>query len=210
MSNNIFKHINEYCKELEKEFSNIPNQRKEDLNVLSQYIDRKFKEDKTPNLTVICTHNSRRSHFGQIWLAVGADYYELPKIETYSGGTEATAFNPRAVAAISRVGFDVVTLGKQDENPRYLIKWIETMIPYQAYSTKYDEEPSPSRDFGAIMVCTDADEKCPIITGADFRLSLPYEDPKAFDETPLEAEKYDERCRQIGSEMLFVLSQIRT
>ena len=45
---------------------------------------------------------------------------------------------------------------------------------------------------------------CPIVAGADFRIALPFEDPKAFDDTPLESEKYTERCRQIGREMLYV------
>ena len=58
------------------------------------------------------------------------------------------------------------------------------------------------------MVCNSADQGCPIVSGCDFRLSLPYEDPKAYDDTDLESIKYAERCRQIGREMLFVLSEI--
>jgi arsenate reductase len=36
-----------------------------------------------------------------------------------------------------------------------------------------------------------------------------YEDPKAFDDTEIESEKYDERSMQIASEMLYVFSQIK-
>ena len=72
---------------------------------LSQYFSDQYKSGKTPQAIVICTHNSRRSHLGQLWLAIGADFFELPQLETFSGGTEATAFNPRAVAALHRVGF---------------------------------------------------------------------------------------------------------
>jgi len=38
---------------------------------------------------------------------------------------------------------------------------------------------------------------------------LPYQDPKAFDNTAQQNEKYDERCRQIAREMFYVFSQIK-
>jgi arsenate reductase len=35
-----------------------------------------------------------------------------------------------------------------------------------------------------------------------------YDDPKAFDDTALEAEKYDERSIQIASEMFYVFRNL--
>ena len=54
---------------------------------------------KPLNLIFICTHNSRRSHMGQLWAQVAAFYYGIEHVYCYSGGTEATAFNPRSVKA---------------------------------------------------------------------------------------------------------------
>jgi len=173
------------------------------------YFQKKYKEGETPKVIIICTHNSRRSHLGQIWLATGADYFGLPKIETFSGGTEATAFNPRAVAAMRRIGFDITSENQDESNPLYLIKWQKEQKPYAAFSKKYDDPANPQSQFAAIPVCTEADAGCPIILGADFRMPLPYYDPKAFDDTDLESEKYDERARQIGREMLYCLSLCR-
>lgn len=207
--NIISTKINDFCKELELEFNLISKERKEKLLLLRDYISRKIEENETPKLVVICTHNSRRSHIGQIWLAVGADYFQLPKIETFSGGTEATAFNIRAVNAFQRVGFQIVWSEEKLENPIYQISWMEEMKPYLAFSKKYEDKPNPKEKFGAIMVCSEADAGCPYVSGCDFRLSLPYDDPKEFDETDLEEEKYDERVRQIGREVLFLLSQVR-
>ncbi|RMF04107.1 MAG: hypothetical protein D6772_01105 [Bacteroidetes bacterium] len=158
-------------------------------------------------MVVICTHNSRRSHMAQLWLAVAADYYRSPEIQTFSGGTEATAFNIRAVDAFRRLGFDI-TVKEESENPIYHISWKPGMKPYPAFSKKYDDYPNPKEQFAALMVCSQADEGCPVVTGCDFRLSLPFDDPKDFDGTDLETEKYDERLRQIGREMLFVLSTV--
>ena len=55
------------------------------------------------------------------------------------------------------------------------------------------------------MVCTDADENCPYLPLAEKRISIPYTDPKAFDNTDLESIKYDEKVQEIGREMLFVV-----
>ncbi len=209
-SSTLLKQVEATCQQLEKEFSLISAERKKLLVRLSEYFTHKFQQQETPQIIVICTHNSRRSHLGQIWLSVGADYYGLPKVATFSGGTEATAFNSRAVTALKKLGFDITSKEfKTPTNPIYEVNWRNNDLPYEAFSKKYDSPPNPSIDFGAIMVCTSADVGCPIISGADFRLALPFDDPKAFDETPLESEKYMERSRQIGREMLYVLSRVQ-
>ena len=46
--------------------------------------------------------------------------------------------------------------------------------------------------------------------GAATRLSLPFDDPKVFDNTAQEPRKYDERCEQIARELLFVFSCLIT
>lgn len=205
----ISTEINNFCKELELEFDLISKERKDKLLSLSDYISNKIAKKEVPKLVVICTHNSRRSHIGQIWLAVAADYFQLPQIQTYSGGTEATAFNIRAVNAFKRIGFNISSSEESIENPIYNISWNDDMPPYQAFSKKYEEAPNPKEKFAAIMVCSEADAGCPFVFGCDFRLSLPYDDPKEFDESNLEEEKYNERVRQIGREICFALSQVK-
>ena len=59
------------------------------------------------------------------------------------------------------------------------------------------------------MTCSQADAGCPFIPGASTRISLPYDDPKEADGTPQEAERYDERLRQIGRELFFVMGLAR-
>lgn len=204
----LFPSILATCQDFEQSFHEIPTARKAQLQRLSTYFSKKFKAGQTPKAIVICTHNSRRSHLGQLWLAVAATYYKLGNIATYSGGTEATAFNPRAVNAIQNVGFQVTVENKQVANPRYHIKWQANMEAYIAFSKKYEAAPNPTQDFAAIMVCTAADEGCPFVAGADFRIALPFDDPKAFDGTPLETAKYAERCRQIGRAFLYMMSLV--
>ncbi len=42
------------------------------------------------------------------------------------------------------------------------------------------------------------------IAGAEKRIPITFEDPKAFDNTPQQAEKYEERSLQIATEMFYV------
>lgn len=207
MKHHLFPSLVEFMEDRAKEFDQISAERKVLLGQLSTYLSAKYQKEETPKLIVICTHNSRRSHMGQIWLAVAAEYLGLAKLESYSGGTEATAFNHRSVAALRKSGLEIHTANAESENPLYQLSWKAEMKPYQAFSKKFSDAPNPQEAFAAIMVCTEADEACPFVPGAEFRLALPFVDPKAFDDTDLEAEKYEERSRQIAREILFALKE---
>ena len=192
-------------KELIGEMDLIPATRKGQLQKLAAYVEARLSTDRIA-LNFICTHNSRRSHLAQIWAAVAAYYYDVPGVETFSGGTEATAFNPRAVAAMKRAGFQIVA-GKGD-NPIYSVSYAGDAEPLVCFSKVYDHASNPQSKFAAIMTCSDADENCPFIPGVELRLPLTYEDPKMADDTPEETKRYDERVRQIGREILYAFSQI--
>ncbi len=191
-----------YLSTLESEFDQIPRERKNKLEELSTYISGKSRIGEPVNITVICTHNSRRSHMGQLWLKVASIFYGIKNVRTFSGGTEATAFYESAVNAMKRVGFDIELMEKS-ANPIYECLLGKGIPKIKMFSKKYDHFENPSQGFAAIMVCTEADEACPFIPGADVRFSIPYFDPKAFDGTPKEMHAYDERCRQIAREMFY-------
>ncbi len=196
--------LKNYADSLTFEFEEIPVERRLILKELAQYISEQRDSGNPVNLIFICTHNSRRSHMAQIWAAAAAKYYQIENIGTFSGGTEATAFNPRAVAALQRAGFKIDNPG--GENPRYNVIFSDTDEKFICFSKKFDDPANPSKDFAAIMTCSQADEECPYIPGAKFRLSLPYNDPKEADGTPEETARYDERCRQIGREIMYAFS----
>jgi len=59
------------------------------------------------------------------------------------------------------------------------------------------------------MTCSQADEACPMITGADQRIALTYEDPKVSDGTDQQEKIYKERSEQIATEMKYVFSKIK-
>lgn len=136
-----------------------------------------------------------------------AHHYGLENIEAYSGGTEITAFNPRAVAAVERAGFTVKH--KEGENPNYHVYYSDDAPPLKCFSKTYDDPSNPQTEFAAVMTCSDADQNCPFIAGAEKRISLPYVDPKESDGTTEEEKVYDGRCRQIAEEMAFVMAEAK-
>jgi arsenate reductase len=204
----LFEDLTSYVPRAEAGFSAIPNDRKEALNEIAQYIKSKKASGDDANLIFICTHNSRRSHLCQIWAAVASHHYNVAKgVNTFSGGTEATAFNPRAVAAIERAGLKVENPGGL--NPMYKVTFAEGVKPIICFSKIYNDLFNPSENFAAIMTCSEADSSCPFIPGASLRVSLPYLDPKVADNTPEETMRYDERCLQIATEMLYIFSLVK-
>ena len=189
------------------EFDEIPAERRESLDELAEYVRSRRDAGEPARLTFICTHNSRRSHLVQLWAAVAAERYGVAGVETFSGGTEATAFNPRAVAALRRAGFEIAADDPNAENPRYRVAFGKEAPPQVCFSKKYDAAPNPAEGYCAVLVCSEADDACPHVAGADARLALPYLDPKEADDTPAESARYDERTAQIAREMLYALSR---
>jgi arsenate reductase (thioredoxin) len=184
----------------------ISEERKAVLQALIDYVQQKADQNQEINLNFICTHNSRRSQFSQIWGKVAAAFFGID-INSFSGGVEVTAFNERAVASIKRFGFKVSKEG--NGNPKYLVFYSEDEAPIVTFSKVYDDAANAPSGFSAVMTCSHADENCPFILGAEARIPVRYEDPKAFDDTDQEVEMYDKRSLQIASEMLYVFSRIK-
>ena len=189
------------------EFDLIPKERRQELQKIAAYVSHQQAAGQPARLTFICTHNSRRSHLSQIWAKVAASDQQVGNVETYSGGTEATAFNPRAIAAIQRAGLTVVKT-TDGMNPRYTVRFSDADKGLNCFSKVYNDAPNPTTDFCAVLTCSQADQSCPIVKGSALRMAIPYEDPKVADDTPEEAARYDERSAQISREMLYLFSRV--
>src|SRR5690348_5657180 len=97
----------------------------------------------TQRVLFLCTHNSARSQMAEGLLRhLGGD-----RFQAFSAGTEATHVRPLAIRAIAELGIDIA--GQESKTlHRYLGE------PFHA----------------VITVCDDANEACPVFTGAGQRL----------------------------------------
>jgi arsenate reductase len=205
---NMYPSLLQYLLERTTSFDQIPEDRKSDLVRVADYVLERISNSQPAKLTFICTHNSRRSHLSQIWAQVAAEFYGLVGVETFSGGTEVTAFNRRVVAAMQRCGLKIVTNDPTATNPQYSVYISDSAIPQTCFSKTYSDPMNPSKGYCAIMTCSQADDACPIVVGCDLRMPIRYEDPKVADDTEFESQRYDERSAQICTEMLFLMSRV--
>src|SRR5207248_3344704 len=181
--------LEKYIQARAAEFDQISDQRKRQLDEIARYARGRLKAHQVARLKFICTHNSRRSQLAQIWAKAAAEFYGVRGVDTFSGGTEATAFNPRAVSALKRAGFHIsVAESKATDNPRYRVRFSDGAEPMKCFSKVYGDAPNPQTDFAAVLTCSQADAACPLVVGASLRVALPYDDPKAFDGTSEESD----------------------
>ena len=202
----LFSEIENVIKNLNIE--SITNERKETLQPLVDFIQSKVTIQQEIRLNLICTHNSRRSHLSQVWAQTASAYFKIKDVFCYSGGTEATAMFPIVAKTLAKQGFQIKNIA-DGSNPVYAIKYAENEHPIICFSKTYDDDFNPKSEFAAIMTCSQADGGCPFIAGAEKRIPITFEDPKAFDNTPQQAEKYEERSLQIATEMFYVFSKIK-
>ncbi|WP_341222043.1 protein-tyrosine-phosphatase [Polaribacter atrinae] len=185
----------------------ISEERKTVLQPLADFIQDKVRNQQKININFICTHNSRRSHLSQVWAQAMANYFNIKNVFCYSGGTEATALFPMAAETLKNAGFKIKTIAETN-NPIYSIKYADNAHPIIGFSKKLDDDFNPKSKFAAIMTCSQADGGCPFIAGAEKRIPITFDDPKTFDNTPQQAEKYQERSLQIATELFYVFSQV--
>ena len=203
----MFPNLVKYINSLEQEVSSISESRIQILDDLAVFIRSKLRAGEQANLIFICTHNSRRSQLAQVWAATMAHYYDVDGIQAFSGGTEVTAFHLNAIEALKQAGFAIQTT--EENNPACRIFMDENDQLLRCFSKRFDHPVNPSNEFAAVMTCSEADQNCPFISGAVKRVPLPYDDPKKADGSPREAEIYNRRCRQIASEMKYLISNFR-
>lgn len=201
----LFENILGTVKQLD--VSSITMERRSILQVLIDFVQEKKDTGSYINLNFVCTHNSRRSHLAQIWAQTWSVYFGIPNVFCYSGGTEATALFPKVVETLSNAGFEIAALSKGN-NPIYVMKYAAVVPPIIGFSKTYDHPFNPTSDFAAVMTCSHADENCPFIPGAEKRIPLTFDDPKVYDDTPLQDEKYAERSMQIATELYYVFAKI--
>lgn len=207
MTTHLFPKLAQYLAAAANDFEQISLQRKAVLSQIADGVIAALDKTGQSALIYVCTHNSRRSHMGQLWAAAAAAYYNLPGIATYSGGTEITAFNPNAIKALADAGFEI-TGPESQPNPHYSVAYAAEEAPLVAFSKRYMDPPNPADHFIAVMTCAHADDNCPFVTGASLRVATPYEDPKEADGKPTQAQVYSQRCKEIATEVLYTFSLV--
>jgi arsenate reductase len=185
----------------------LSDDRKKLLLKISEGILETYKKDNVVNLNFICTHNSRRSQLGQVWGFFAANHFNL-NINSFSGGTEVTAFFKNTVKTLQQVGFTFNLENFSHQNPKYIISFKGSDKSILGFSKRYDDKENKN-PFIAITTCNNADTNCPFIPEATYRFHLPFVDPKSTDGTDLQDETYLKTNQQIAAEIYFIVSEVK-
>lgn len=203
----MFESVKTYLNQRLAEIDQISDERKSTLDKAVFWLKKANSTRARSEILFVCIHNSRRSHMAEIHGTAAAALFGWDKkIKVYSGGTTVSAFNPRAAAAMERAGYQVT--GSEGKNTAYEIRYSDTHPALKVWSKKFDDPSNPDAGFLAFMTCGQAEEKCPFIPSANARLSVTYSDPSEADDTPKEAETYDDRSREIARDLMYVFSKV--
>ena len=201
----LFPEVAAYVTARMAELDAIPEARRVPLESLAEYVNDTQREGNPAHFLFICTHNSRRSHFAQVWAAIAAQVFGRHSMHCESAGTEVSAVHPNALSALERAGLRVHVM-EDGPNPLVHIVYSQTLPAIQCRSKRIPSPGDRPLEFCAVMTCTSADKACPTVPGASRRVAIPYTDPKESDGTSAEAVTYDARCAEIAREMLFAFS----
>jgi len=185
----------------------IPPSRKKILDDIALTLHSEIKERNEVSVVYLCTHNSRRSHFAQVWGHIASVMYNFPEVIAYSGGTVATACHPNTISALKHIGFEVKCDNPEAENPLYRVYYNEEDY-VECYSKANTDDSVPQSDFIAIMTCSDSDDNCPLVPGAKIRYSTTFDDPGEFDAADDAIDHYVERSLQIGTEAIYTFQKM--
>lgn len=200
------KWLTQLASELE---GSTPDRHEGHIDSIAEWIVQQHQKGDRANVSFICTHNSRRSQFAQVWFRVVQLYADLDIADSFSGGTEVTACNERTIASLKRTGLKIKTQNTETDNPVYEISYNNSPEPVlKLWSKLYDDDQNPSKDFAAVMACDHADQNCPFIPGASIRVPLTYTDPKYADNTNEEEQAYDQTCKIIATDMIRLVNKI--
>ena len=202
------KVLKEYIKIILKNIdTGIEKNRKDKLVKLAQVIKRNREQQNIVKVIFICTHNSRRSQFSQVWAYISSLYFKLDFLEFFSGGTEVDSVNLNVINALSNSGLKIEK--KQTGDEVYLLKSSKRDKGINLYSKEYSCKSNPPKHFIAIMTCSDADQMCPVIKGADKKVFLPYPDPRTSEKTGLEKKTYGHINAVVAKEMFYLMKQLK-
>lgn len=216
---NLLPQVAAHADELTTSFDMIDEPHRAAGEKLADWILENYRRGQPLHVTAVCTGNSRRSILTATLGNIAAAYYGMPEIRFHSGGTAPTAFNARTIATLKEIGIEIEPTGT--EAPRgepetanliYRIRWGASGEPASGaieFSKTYFDPSNPQQGFAALMVCGEADAACPFVKGAALRVSMPYLDPKIYDNSAYERAKYAERRDDIGRLMLAVMMQVR-
>src|SRR5690625_2893910 len=176
----MFSEIEQVIKGLNPQ--TISTERKAILQPLTEFIQSKVSNQQDIRINFICTHSSRRSHLSQVWAQTLAHYFNVKNVFCYSAGTERTALFPMVAETLRNWCYQIKSISNSEVLVER-IKYTCNQQPRSELSKRLDDEFNPKSEFATIRTGASANEDCPFVSGAEKRMPITVEDPKASENT---------------------------
>jgi len=202
----FYNQIQLFCLEITSSFKYIPSSRLQLLDGIVLEINEFLNNKKNLNFLFVCTHNSRRSQFANVWAEIAATFYNLNSIKSYSCGTEKSIVSKNTIQTLKDLG---IRIENHPSIPNAFHAFYGKELFIDVFSKKYSDPTISKEDTIAIMTCSDADQNCPIIPYAKNRISLNFKDPKRFDNTSSFKMEYQKTGKEIAREIFYIFSKLK-
>jgi hypothetical protein len=206
--NKLYPILNEYVRDFPKEFRKIPEERRFRLNEMVYFLEGQYQNNAPWQITFISTNESTVGQMAKAWSKAAAYYFGFKNFEPYSGGIKPGEISVRTIVALEKAGF-IVYKSHINEVDVYRIKYSFNLEPVIAFPKKINHTKNPGNNFMAVILDGNADLNINNVRGTYDRLFLEYEDPKGYEGSDLENQKFNESCRQVAVEMFYVFSQLK-
>jgi hypothetical protein len=205
--NKLYPILNEYVRDFPDEFRKIPEERRYRLNEMVYYLEDQRKQKAPTQITFISTNEATVSQMAQAWSKAAAYYFGFTDFQPYSGGLNPDLISENTIIALEKAGFIVY---KSDVGGLsvYRIKYSYNLDPIIAFPKKISHTKNPGDNFMAVILDGNADLNINNIEGTYNRLFLEYEDPKGYEGSEIEKDKFNESCKNVAVEMFYVFSQL--
>ena len=204
----FYTNIFEVSQKMEKAISGIPAQRKDTLMLIGDTL--LYMMDKKGKAEILFTGitDGSLTQLAQIWLYTALHYHKIKSIGVYSGGLRPDAINYRVVAALKRTGFNIQPVRGYANNPVYFFNLGRSFPDYTIFAKAIDYHYNPHEDYLVVPLNPDVDHLDYSRYGATVVIPYHWKRPDIWDDTQVEAMKYDEYCREIGRDMFFLAHYI--
>lgn len=201
--NKLYPILFNYSRDLYPEYINIPGERRVILEEIANYIIGSLQFEKESEILFLETDNSTRTIMAEAWATAASFYYGINHVKIYSGGINSSKISTNTIVALEKAGF-IIYKTSEKQNPTYEIKYSYNVPPVIVTSKKYNNKLNPDIRYGSVFLCSNADINLPVVKGNNFRTSLHYFDPTAYNNSPEAPEKYMDRCHEIAIEMFYL------
>ncbi len=190
--------LDEFCKTSIREFSSIPLERKAILENAAELLSKK------PYILFTCQTNSRRTLLLQVWSQTAFYYYGLNK-SSFSIGDTISSIYPGLVTLFKESGFTYHEFGTED--PKGYIISINKKYPKNIIVPKKDLGKIDTSKVIVVSICFTGEKS--VLASNTLHISIPYESPKLFENTPNENQKYFVLNKQISIEMFYLAQKTK-